>query len=44
VLWPLLYLPALIGLALSGLLLALASYPGLWHRLRRKGPAAEVPT
>ena len=43
-LWPLLYLPALIGLALSGLLLTLASYPGLWQRLRHRGSAAEVST
>ncbi|MBQ0751124.1 MAG: LPS export ABC transporter permease LptF [Roseovarius sp.] len=43
-LWPLLYLPALIGLGLSAILLTLASYPGLLQRLRRKAPAAEVPT
>ncbi|MFU8776608.1 MAG: LPS export ABC transporter permease LptF [Roseovarius sp.] len=42
-LWPLLYLPALLGLVLSGLLLALASYPGLWRRLLwRRWSTAEV--
>jgi lipopolysaccharide export system permease protein len=43
-LWPLLYLPALIGLGLSAILLTLASYPGLLQRLRRKAPAAEAAT
>jgi len=33
-LWPLLYLPAAIGLVLAGLLLWLAQRPGLWHRIR----------
>lgn len=36
-LWPLLYLPVLIGLALSGLLLSIASYPGVWRRLTGRG-------
>ncbi|WP_417728434.1 LptF/LptG family permease [Roseovarius sp.] len=42
-LWPLLYLPVLLGLGLSGLLLSIASHPGVWRRLTGRGRrAAEV--
>lgn len=43
-LWPLLYMPSALGLGLSGLLLALASYPSFWLRLRRRAPTAKVAT
>jgi lipopolysaccharide export system permease protein len=43
-LWPLLYLPVLLGLGISLLLLAIASYPGVWRRLTGRGRRmAEVP-
>ncbi|WP_297781799.1 LPS export ABC transporter permease LptF [uncultured Roseovarius sp.] len=42
-LWPLLYLPVLLGLVLSGLLLSIASHPGVWRRLMGRGRrSAEV--
>ncbi|MDR9395494.1 MAG: LPS export ABC transporter permease LptF [Roseovarius sp.] len=35
-LWPLLYLPAATGAALTAVLLSLADRPGLWHRIRAR--------
>ncbi|WP_297774291.1 LPS export ABC transporter permease LptF [uncultured Roseovarius sp.] len=45
-LWPLLYLPILLGLALATGLLTLATYPLFWRRMTRRARRveAEIPT
>lgn len=37
-LWPLLYLPVVLGIALSLGMLGLAAYPGILHRFRHRAP------